>query len=272
MSEAILKPLVHEARLIAHWASQLPSIAGSAYLPELVDDSQSNLGWDPKQQVMRAELHSNVASSLRLGDFTLLVEQGAGTPVAELPLAGQTLEAAIAWLSEQLAERIGKPHQALKLRDYEMPSHAVQGGAPFSALQDGQGDVLATWFDAAARAFDTLIEDESQVTDARIWPHHFDLGLLVYCDVPDERAVGVGFEPGDGTYPDPYFYVNPYPQPRGAALPELSSGASWHTDGWIGAILPATALLALPDRATQDDTIDQYLTTSVAACRALING
>ena len=58
---------------------------------------------------------------------------------------------------------------------------------------------------------DDIASREPAMSDARIWPHHFDLGALL--PIGDGRAIGLGLSPGDGAYDEPYFYTSPYPVP-----------------------------------------------------------
>ena len=67
------------------------------------------------------------------------------------------------------------------------------------------------------------------------------------------KSIGVGLSPGDETYPEPYYYVTPWPYPeREKPLPDLPAG-EWHTVGWTGAVLHYRDLVALP--AEQQETI-----------------
>jgi hypothetical protein len=91
----------------------------------------------------------------------------------------------------------------------------------------------------------------------QFWPHGFDLAfewfgtrLEVYEENGQREEIpaqlNLGFFPG-GPETAPYFYSNPWPfegaQLLGQALPE---GASWHTEGWQGTILPYEALRTDP--------------------------
>jgi hypothetical protein len=91
----------------------------------------------------------------------------------------------------------------------------------------------------------------------QLWPHGFDLAFEWFgtrVEVYEENGerhespaqLNLGFFPG-GPETAPYFYSNPWPfegdDLLGKALPE---GASWHTEGWQGTILPYEALEADP--------------------------
>lgn len=91
----------------------------------------------------------------------------------------------------------------------------------------------------------------------QLWPHGFDLAfewfgtrVEVYEEDGERQEypsqLNLGFFPG-GPETAPYFYSNPWPFEEdkllGQALPE---GASWHTNGWQGTILPYEVIEADP--------------------------
>ena len=82
-----------------------------------------------------------------------------------------------------------------------------------------------------------------------------------------KRTVGVGMEPGDVYYAEPYFYVNMSPSPsREAPRPALDGGGAWHTHEWIGAVLPASRIV--DDRPAAADA-RRSSQSAIAACTAM---
>ena len=91
----------------------------------------------------------------------------------------------------------------------------------------------------------------------QLWPHGFDLAFEWFgsrVEVYEEHGeryeypaqLNLGFFPG-GPETAPYFYSNPWPFEEGELLGKaLPEGASWHTSGWQGTILPYEALEADP--------------------------
>ncbi len=88
----------------------------------------------------------------------------------------------------------------------------------------------------------------------QVWPHGFDLAFEWFGsrverhekhgEIQESPAqLNLGFYPGSEGV-DPYFYSNPWPfegdMLLGKPLPE---GASWHTEGWQGTILPYQELV-----------------------------
>jgi hypothetical protein len=116
------------------------------------------------------------------------------------------------------------------------------------------------------------MEGDSEV---RVWPHHFDAGLLrvVASDAQGNatQTIGAGLSPGDDQYAEPYWYVSPWPYPeRADALPPLSAGGHWHTSGFTAAILTGSGLLA-GDPATQVERVAAFLDDAVAASRRVLS-
>ncbi|MFT7518509.1 MAG: hypothetical protein ACI9MC_000641 [Kiritimatiellia bacterium] len=224
------------ARLTAHWAAQLPSAPGTTLLENTGDFSHTNLVWSADLQALVGQPVNGKSAALRIADLTLLV----GDDVLEL--ADHTYEHAMRWLGERFSAEL---HRS----EHEMPSFGVADGAPFGRVE---GLVeLAGLFDRAHAALSTV------GPPVRCWPHHFDMATLV--DLGSGRSIGVGMSPGDQATPEAYWYVTPWPYPTDVSdLPVLSEGR-WHTEGWVGAVLPGLI-----------DPLS-FLPQAVAACHAVLN-
>ena len=77
--------------------------------------------------------------------------------------------------------------------------------------------------------------------------------------------------PGDESYDEPYFYVNPWPRPEMVQPPALDGNGIWHTEGWFGAVLPASRLETGGDARTQAEQVRSYIYSALNAERALLN-
>ncbi len=254
------------ARLLAHWAVQIPAALANHHVPARDDDSQSNLGWVGDQAgcwLSRplTELPgeaSGVSVGVRPLGLELLLFEADGGVWERLPLEGQSLQSALAWTRSNLETRAGSALEVTRLRDYPMPPHPVlERGVPFEIGRLGPAlGELAAWFAAFTGLFSRLEPawlgrgELSSVAEARVWPHHFDLGGLLtvaqeYTDGGVEQ-IGFGFAPGDEHYEQPYLYVTPYPQPELPPVTGLPCGGFWKLDGFVGAILGGDRILALP--------------------------
>src|SRR3954469_11644049 len=224
-----------KARTIAHHAAQWPTKAARANLEANADDSHSSLAWDSEPGVLFSQPMSaggvDVRVGLRLAGLALVLMRG--TLVLDTyELAGRRDSMVGVWLDSALRALGLKAATGVTL-PYTIPSHPVARGSAYSFNGEAEAfEELVRWFDAMS----DLLQDvrmnftEGRADATRCWPHHFDMATLISFDEPDAagaRSIGIGFSPGDQYYPQPYLYVSPYPQPKGAALPPLGLG-HWH--------------------------------------------
>lgn len=93
--------------------------------------------------------------------------------------------------------------------------------------------VLGGWYSFGQRVLDDLAARWSAgtVSEAQLWPEHFD--LAVTADLDDGSKVNVGFSPGDSFSTEPYVYVGPH-------RTEGFDGPYWNAP--FGAFLPYAEL------------------------------
>lgn len=266
-----------EARALCHNAVQFVTRAARANLPERADDSHSSMGWDPQNRALVSHeiprALTTVKVGLRLDTLTLLLLQGEDVLEAH-PLDGQNRQEIQTWLDERL--------NALCLRecaDVELPyagitEHDVSRGGAFSTASNAPAlTALSAWFQLADALLRQLRESMLPVypdtSDVRCWPHHFDIATLISLPaVPqmDARTIGVGLSPGDTTYPQPYFYVTPWPYPAIPPKEPLPMG-HWRTEGFTAAIATGEDVLSAPGG---EATLRQFLARSVESCHQLL--
>ena len=66
---------------------------------------------------------------------------------------------------------------------------------------------LGAWYTFADRVLRDLAATEPTISEAQLWPEHFDLATQL--DLDRGTKVNVGFSPGDHFCDDPYVYVGP---------------------------------------------------------------
>ena len=257
-----------EARLVAHWALQIPAAVASQLVPVADDDSHSNFGWSELAGgSLLSHPLSEVAQDLRVGmsfdPLEIVVVQAEGLSCS-VAVHGKTVDDLIEDVRARITESSGSVVGSIELRDYEMPAHAVSDGNVFAATgYTSELAQLRNWFEtfdacfAAARSKLLAAEPERlQVATARVWPHHFDLGGLVtvaeeIVDAASGRLpsqLGFGLSPGDHLLHEPYVYVSPYPGPPETEPWSLPDGWHWESDGFNGAMLPGAQAASLePD-------------------------
>lgn len=118
--------------------------------------------------------------------------------VRQFTLAGHTLEEGLEWMSQELRKILGNSVSLSLPRFSGFPGHAVADGAAFTV--EGAMAELSRYYSNA----NTLLVDISKGTvPVRVWPHHFDIAVLLP-GLRGDQSVGVGLSPGDTGYPEPY--------------------------------------------------------------------
>ena len=257
-----------DTRIQAHWGAQVILAVADRWIEPKPDDSHTNLEWLAEHAALVGNPSpAGLCLGLRPGDLTLVAVWRDGRTQGTLPLAGHTLAEALAWADDCVARAARTSPRGIKVRDYDMPAHAVSLGAAFSA-DAASLDELGRWYGNA----DALLREiEPRSTPIRCWPHHFDIAGIVFLD-PDApadkaRQIGFGLSPGDGHYPEPYFYLTPWPIREGAALPPLDGGGHWHREGFTGAVLRGSVLVGAGDA---EQRARAYFASALAAARAVM--
>lgn len=258
------------SRLQLHHAAQFGAAAGISFLQHLPNDSHTNLEWVPAlgglfSRVVPARTAFRVG--VRPVKLAVLIVTEENRPIAEYQLHGRTITEAKDWIRSQIKPLGADGSRYTLTRHYEIPRHDVAIGESFDASEPSRFEELSKWFANGAALLGSLTRTALAGSEIRCWPHHFDIGTLI--EVAPGRTIGVGMEPGDHYYDEPYFYVNMSPEPaasRTRARPLWGSGA-WHTHEWVGAVLCGSRLGAA---SSQEQQTREFLDSAVAACRTLV--
>jgi hypothetical protein len=273
---AVAPTALLDTRLQLHHAAQWAAAAGASFLEPRSDDSHPNLGWSEAHAALVGHPIPGppaFQAGLSIADARLLLLDHQGSLAEGLPLAGRTLSEAGAWLRDAI-ERMGGslPAAGVEVPGYELPEHAVTAGAAFSLDSDACAE-LARWFGDGDALLADLLPALPGAGPARVWPHHFDLGSLLVVQTTADgglaKSIGIGLSPGDASYAEPYWYVSPWPYPPADALPVLTSGGFWHSEGFVAAILTGTELVSGPPDA-QRRRLQDFLDAALAASRAAL--
>jgi hypothetical protein len=248
-----------DARLQLHHAAQLVAAVGISYLPKAADDSHTNMEW------IAGALASNAVGSrpFRIGVRAhplSLVLMGGDTELASFSLHGCTIAEGASWIERQVAPLGLDPSRFTLAKHYTIPDHPVAHGASFDTSDFSAFEQLHRWYGNAASLLEELVVDDAWAP-VRCWPHHFDIATLLNVA---GGSIGVGLEPGDTYYGEPYWYVNRYPAPADpaslTAVP-LGGDGRWHTREWIGAVLVGSRLV----RADQCAQSNEFVSSAIQA-------
>ncbi len=270
---AVAPSELETARLELHHAAQLVAIGvGRALVPARDDDSHTTLFWQTEAaQWVGEEIPGTAGARAGLDPARFELSLGRGTTARRLDLLGRSRGMALDWLGEQITELGGAGSDVELDIHYELPSHPAERGAPLTGEPAAGRREVARWFGNAAGLLEEIAAAEEHASDVRTWPHHFDIAFLLPEGPAEDRhsqTIGVGLSPGDGSYAEPYFYVNVWPAPEvddPGQLPALPRGI-WHTEGFCAAILTGSELLRDGDEG-QEERAREFLRAAIKAGR-----
>ena len=190
---------------------------------------------------------------------------------AGLALQGRTDNDVAGWLAQEFGDRGLDAAKVDRHYPDELSGHAIQDGAAYDGEQWQTAErELSIWYANAAPVLSAVAVRHRDIvpgpSPVRCWPHHFDMATLIQLDDGDPesaRSVGVGFSPGDQSYPEPYYYVTPWPYPEVPGLPAIGELGHWHRDGFVAAIASAERILVSDQ---QEKAVVEFLAQSVTAC------
>jgi hypothetical protein len=240
------------ARIQAHLATQWLARVARAYVAARPEDGHTNLGWDDALGGLVAHpLPDGALFGLCIAELTLVLLDSSGRKDS-FALDGRRDADACEWLRRHARAR-GLEAQALDAAlPYGLPAFAGGDVYTAAALAKPLAE-LAIWFSNAngtlAATQQWLATRKIDAPPVRCWPHHFDLDTLV--TLAPGRTTGIGFEPGDAYYDEPYFYVSLHPAPDTAALPPLPAIGHWHAKNFTAAIAPAHRILAVKQQGAE---------------------
>jgi hypothetical protein len=131
-------------------------------------------------------------------------------------------------------------------------------------MPDASYAELGRWFANGDGMLRAAAQGFAGAAPVRVWPHHFDVGSVLPLGSgrgEDAPSLGIGLSPGDDGVAEPYFYITTWPARD--ALPELPAGGHWHREGWTGAVLTGTEVVAAGDGAAQAATVLAFLTGTI---------
>jgi hypothetical protein len=259
-----------------HRAVQVVGATANSLLPAAPDHSHASLSWLAPQHLLATQaLPGSTATRVALAPATLeLAVVTDGRPSTSFELNGACIDDGYRWVEREL-HRVGVLRDGTPITPSGLDLGDGPGSAstPFTSADRNAFEELARWFGNASAALEELRRRHPRASAVRCWPHHFDIAVLIPLDEHEgenARSVGVGMTPGDDGCAEPYFYVTPWPYPPATVeLPALPAG-SWHTEGWTGAVLTGTEIVAEPtDR--QATLVARYLQDAVVHSTALLD-
>lgn len=255
-----------DARLQLHHAAQLVAGLGVSYLARRDDDSHTSMEWLPTFNALASNPVGEHEFRLAIRPRNLnLIAITADVEADCFTLDTRTMPEAVEWIRRTTAQHGLDPSAYTTEKHYAVPPHAVGDGRPFDAADRDNFEQLDHWYSNAALLLDRIAAQRPNASPVRCWPHHFDVATLIATGA--SSTLGVGLEPGDEYYAEPYWYVSVNRAAGSASsnatrsLPE--GNGLWHSRDWFGAVLPASHMEAV-------DQLDECITFMESAIISLM--
>jgi hypothetical protein len=264
---------LEDSRLQIHWTAQAIASVGMAFGEPADDDSHTNTEWLDRGRMLAGQVTSRMPPfrvALDPASLTLLLLDLEGDEIGRLGMDGLTLDQGYDWLSAMIGTLIEEDDVQLDRPTYDLPHHPVADGKQFAIDDPDSFAEVGHWFGNADLVLREIQKDNADASPVRCWPHHFDIATLIQIDADAKTSIGVGMTPGDGNYPEPYWYISPWPYPEKPQLPDLPFG-KWHTEGWIGAVLTGSAVVAAGDADAQRERSADFVKAAIESSKALLN-
>ena len=234
------KQKLKEARIQLHYALQVPASA-SVFIQPVEDYSHTSFQFSPGNRWLVGNIlqNSNGAVAIKPSNLEVMILEK-NDVMARFSLKNNKLSDGFSWLQKTLTE-YGIDGKSLELPTYpDFPESGLKNDECFKGNCSEELNLLEELYARAESILTPLAESNPNASTLRVWPHHFDMASLISFSGEhhlEGSSIGMGFSPGDTSYHEPYFYVTSWPYPGKEKLSSLSPEASWHTEGWVGAIL-----------------------------------
>ena len=261
----------------AHCALRIAASVAAVLVPPAPDWGHTTFQWDEAKRALVSVPIPGARPfvvAVRLESAAFQIYDGRGTLIMERPFNGLSHADAFGWFTQQ-AQQLHGAALPRRLEDAEegLPP-PCQADTPIDASNTAAFAELARYYSNADRVLRAVQADQPNASPVRCWPHHSDIAMLITLDpgkdAESARSIGVGMQPGDGSYADPYFYVTPWPYPENAELPTLDGGGAWHTEGWTGAVLVASTIVTDATAPAQGQRVEAFVASAVQGIKQLL--
>lgn len=233
---------VNEAEKKFHHLAQFLAAFSNSYLPKAENDSQSNMEWSFIEKSLISRRVDNIYLCL---DFRKVILKAVKERTVEtLDLLGLTHSDIDAWLRKVLSG-FGLDVSAFH---YDLGFSLDTPFDNFITLDAEDDEAIAKIISlrkSAQKSLTTIQKKHEKTSHIRVWPHHFDTGMLI--DKSEEqnfsKGIGLGYAIADHVSDVPYFYVYSWPDHHlnYDMLPTLRNGM-WINEDWKGALLTVNML------------------------------
>ncbi len=227
-----------------HIAAQYLAMAAKSFLPAQDDDSHTNLGWNSKDKRMESRPLNSEGLILALNylDYSLDFAHPKSGVGASYPLGGASHLDILNWIGRE-SKFAGIDAEFKFDLHYELPYEGIfTDEYKYAGKDEDQLNALIQLRWLADKTLSMINTHFHEVSEVRIWPHHFDTGCLGYFDTKKNVSVGLGLAIPDKNVDDWYFYASGYhgEEPIQTEMFEPLKNGEWRSGEWNAGILKAS--------------------------------
>lgn len=222
-----------------HLASQYLAAFGINYIDPKPDDSHTNLDWEASNSRLISRANDQaIQLSLDYKTFSLSGLKD-GDVVDQLLLDGKTHSEVLGWINQFTASNQLEKPMKYELH-YELPYPPISANYKFELTSTEELEQLADQLSRAKTGFEKFLASNNLISEIRVWPHHFDLGI--YAQLANQLYLGGGLAIPDSMSDSLYYYTSGWK--NGEAIDtsnfkELSEG-KWMSPEWNGGLLASS--------------------------------
>lgn len=251
---------------LLHQASQYLAAAGNSFLPKQSDDSHTNLLWrtDIESLTTRELNASSDVLALSFESYSLDFLNPVSGIVSSYALEGARHLDIVNWI-ERERQLLGIEKEFTSELHYELPYAKVEDEFHFPSANAAELQRLSKMRSQADGALKYSVEFFYNLSEIRIWPHHFDTGGLGSLNNAENMnnlidTVGVGLAIPDSNIDDYYYYASGW---NGSVQPDLANAGAlsegeWVNTDWKGAVLRASGATDLQVKTFFKEAIKAY--------------
>ncbi len=234
---------IYQTRSEVQLAIQLFCVPPDISLPNITLDPRHKLTWNPKTKCVDTLLFGsrhNVQLSLEVSTFrvNVLVEE---IIFDSIGLYGKSVGSVCEWVTDKFL-KLGVDSGFLEERvDAILSELEFTADERFEFYRPEDFQELARYFQNAYFILNK-IKASLDLKKLSFFVSARDLSLAGDYTFAAEKPLMVGFCPGDGEFPEPYFFVKMTPVSDAAESPFVPVG-KWHDGEWKGLCLTATELI-----------------------------
>ncbi|NOY49353.1 MAG: hypothetical protein GXO88_02115 [Chlorobi bacterium] len=259
-----------------HHAAQFLALAGHHLIPQKPDDSNTNMEYFPnKKMLIGNPLPNGLKLALKLTDLQLFILDKLDNPIQSISLKGKTKKMVFNELLTSLQSHAVEVGNFTDSLHYEIPQHALNDGAVFSA-EDKYLAENAIYRSNAKLVLSKIVSKLKNAEAVKIWPHHFDTGSFVSFAHNEKgelsQTIGLGLAIPDSMISEPYYYLSYWSADKLANVDSLPSPVTgkWLMPKWTGGVLPISDINSKCAEQEQEKTVSSFYDSGIEIITKLL--